>query len=365
MGFVNVRFFKHAIDLVSGKFSAKEKDGEISHFKALTTALSATVGLGNIAGVAVAISVGGPGATFWMIVMGILGMSTKFTECTLGVMYREKRADGRIMGGPMEYLKKGFKGYGLSAYGRFFCLLFFALCVLEALSVEEPLFQVNQSLTAVGLSIPVLADYSWVYGLIMVLLVGMVIIGGIKRIAVVASRVVPFMCGTYVLMACYILVSFYDKIPGAFLIILQGAFTPESAYGGFLGVLIVGMKRAVFSNEAGLGSAAIAHSAAKVSHPVEEGTVALLEPFIDTVVICTMTALVIIITGAYNNPEYMEFISQQKGAALTSSAMSEAVAWFPYVLSLAVFLFAFSTIISWSYYGRKVFFPLYLETENP
>ncbi len=354
MRFINIRFFKHAIDLVLGKYSAKEKPGEISHFKALTTALSATVGLGNIAGVAVAISVGGPGATFWMIVMGILSMSTKFTECTLGVMYREKRKDGRLMGGPMEYLKKGLKDIGFPRTGAFLSIAFCLMCIGGSFGGGTA-FQVNQSLTAISLSVPFLADYNWVYGLIMVLLVGVVIIGGIKRIALVASRVVPFMCGTYVLMACYILLVSYHKIPEAFLTILQGAFTPESAYGGFLGVLVVGMKRAVFSNEAGLGSAAIAHSVAKVNHPVEEGAVALLEPFIDTVLVCTITALVIVITGAYENPEYVELVKQQKGAALTSSAMSEVVSWFPYILSLAVFLFAFSTIISWSYYGERCF----------
>ena len=354
MGFVNVRYFKHAIDLVSGKYNTSEKAGEISHFKALTTALSATVGLGNIAGVAVAISVGGPGATFWMIVMGLLGMSTKFTECTLGVMYREKRSDGRLMGGPMEYLKRGLTDMNWPRLGRFLSVAFCLMCIGGSFGGGAA-FQVNQSLTAVGMSVPFLANHNWVYGLIMVVLVGIVIIGGIKRIALVASRVVPFMCTTYVLMACYILIVFYEKIPMAFSTILQGAFTPESAYGGFIGVLVVGIQRAAFSNEAGLGSAAIAHSVARVNHPVEEGTVALLEPFIDTVVVCTMTALVIVITGAYNNPEYLELISQQKGAALTSSAMGDVVSWFPYILSLAVFLFAFSTIISWSYYGERCF----------
>lgn len=354
MGFVNVRFFKHAIDLVLGKCDVAEKSGEISHFKALTTALSATVGLGNIAGVAVAISVGGPGATFWMIVMGLLGMSTKFTECTLGVMYREKRDDGRLMGGPMEYLKKGVTDIGFPRFGYVLSVAFCLMCIGGSFGGGAA-FQVNQSLTALSMSVPFFENYKWVYGLIMVLLVGAVIIGGIKRIALVASRVVPFMCVTYVLMACYILIIFYDRIPAALLTILQGAFTPESAYGGFLGVLIVGIRRAAFSNEAGLGSAAIAHSVAKVNHPVEEGTVALLEPFVDTVVVCTMTALVIIITGAYNNPEYMDLVTQQKGAALTSSAMSGVVSWFPYLLSLAVFLFAFSTIISWSYYGERCF----------
>ena len=352
MGFINIRFFRHAIDIVRGKYSASSKRGEISHFKALTTALSATVGLGNIAGVAVAISVGGPGATFWMIIMGLLGMSTKFTECTLGVMYREKRHDGRLMGGPMEYLKKGLADIGLPKTGYFLSIVFCIMCIGGSFGGGAA-FQVNQSLNAISHSVPFLSNYHWLYGLIMVFLVGIVIIGGIKRIALVASRIVPFMCVTYVLMACYVLLMFYDSIPAAFLIILKGAFSPEAAYGGFIGVMVVGIKRAVFSNEAGLGSAAIAHSIAMVNHPVEEGTVALLEPFIDTVLICTMTALVIVITGAYT--EYTDLVIQQKGAALTARAMSEAVSWFPYVLSLAVFLFAFSTIISWSYYGERCF----------
>ena len=354
MGFVNVRFFKHALDLVFGKHSAKGKSGEISHFKALTTALSATVGLGNIAGVAVAISTGGPGATFWMIVMGFFGMSAKFTECTLALMYREKRSDGRIMGGPMEYLQRGLKELGFARIGWVLSILFCIMCIGGSFGGGAA-FQVNQSLKAISISIPALADYNWVYGLVLVTLVGLVIIGGIKRIALVASRIVPFMCLIYVLMACYILVVFADKIPQAFVTILQGAFNPASAYGGLLGVMVTGMQRAVFSNEAGLGSAAIAHSAAQVNHPVEEGTVALLGPFIDTVVICTMTALVIVITGAYSNPEYIDLVNQKEGAALTAKAMSEAVSWFPYVLSVAVFLFAFSTIISWSYYGERCF----------
>ena len=352
MKFVNIRLFTHAIALLMSK--PKEKQGEISHFKALTTALSATVGLGNIAGVALAISIGGPGATFWMIVMGLLGMSTKFTECTLAVMYREKRQDGRLMGGPMEYLKAGLKDKGFPRVGKWLSIVFCFMCIGASFGGGAA-FQVNQSLTAISQTWPALSEVQWLYGLFMVLLVGTVIIGGLKRIALVASRIVPFMCSAYVLMALYILFVFYDQIPSAFMTILQGAFTPESAYGGFLGVLVLGMQRAVFSNEAGLGSAAIAHSAAQVNHPIEEGTVALLEPFIDTVLICTMTALVIVITGAYNHPEYASLISQNKGAALTSSAMGAVVSWFPYVLSVAVFLFAFSTIISWSYYGERCF----------
>ena len=355
MNFVNVHFFKHAIQIVSGKFDkGKNKVGEISHFKALTTALSATVGLGNIAGVAIAISIGGPGATFWMIVAGLFGMTTKFTECTLAVMYRERRPDGQLMGGPMEYLQKGFAKRGFKKFGKTLAIIFSIMCIGGSFGGGAA-FQVNQSLNAISISIPFLSDYNWIYGLFMAALVATVIIGGIKRIGTVTGKIVPFMCGIYVLISLYILISLSDRIPAAFSAIISGAFTPSAAYGGFLGVLVIGIKRAFFSNEAGLGSAPIAHSAAKVNHPVEEGFVALLGPFIDTVLICTLTALVIIITGVYANPEYAELVTQQKGAALTSVAMGSVVSWFPYVLSFSVFLFAFSTIISWSYYGERCF----------
>lgn len=352
MDFVNVRLFKHAIDVVRGKYDTKTKEGEISHFKALATALSATVGLGNIAGVAVAISVGGPGATLWMIVAGLLGMSTKFTECTLGVMFREKRSDGHFMGGPMEYLKKGLAEEGWPVLGRTLSVLFCFGCLCGSFGGGTA-FQVNQSLNAITLIVPSLENYKWIYGLIVAVLVGLVIIGGLKRIANVTGRIVPLMCSIYVLTALFILALHYSEIPAAFYKILVGAFSPSAAYGGFLGVLVTGINRAAFSNEAGLGSSPIAHAGAKVSHPAEEGVVALLEPFIDTVLICTMTALVIIITGAYENPAYIDLVKSQKGAALTSAAMAEVITWFPYVLAASVFLFAFSTIISWSYYGER------------
>ena len=355
MRFVNIYFFKRAVQTVFGKFDkGVEKEGEISHFKALTTALSATVGLGNIAGVAIAISVGGPGATFWMIIAGLFGMTTKFTECTLGIIYREKRPNGQLMGGPMEYLQKGFSKRGLVKTGKFLAIMFSIMCIGGSFGGGIA-FQVNQSLNAIAISVPFLSDYNWVYGVFVLILVSIVIIGGIKRIGTVAEKIVPFMCGIYLLIALYVLFYHFKQIPQAFLSILSGAFMPSAAYGGFLGVLVTGMKRAFFSNEAGLGSAPIAHSAAKVDHPIEEGLVALIGPFVDTVVICTLTALVIIITGVYNQPEYAELVIQQKGAALTSEAIGSVVSWFPYVLSLSVFLFAFSTIISWSYYGERCF----------
>jgi AGCS family alanine or glycine:cation symporter len=350
--FVNIRLFAHAINLIRGKYDSKEQVGEVTHFQALTTALSATVGLGNIAGVAIAISTGGPGATFWMILVGFLGMSSKFTECTLGQKYRKIRKDGRIMGGAMHYLSEGLKEKNLAGLGGFLAGLFCLLCIGGSFGGGNA-FQVVQSLDLIKTVIPALEDYSWTYGILMSVLVGLVIVGGIKSISRVASVVVPFMCGIYLIACAFILLTHVYAIPAAIGLILEQAFSPDAAFGGFLGVLIIGIKRAVFSNEAGIGSAAIAHSAAKTSDPVEEGVVALLEPFIDTIVVCTMTALVIIITGAYLDPLNADFIKNNQGGALTSSAMGSVIPWFPYILSIAVFLFAFSTMISWSYYGER------------
>ena len=352
MGFINFRGFGHAIEVVRGKYSNPNDEGEVTHFQALTAALSATVGLGNIAGVAIAVSIGGPGATFWMIIAGLLGMSSKFAECTLGQMYRETRPDGRIMGGAMFYLSKGLAEKGMGGFGKVLAVMFAILCIGGSIGGGNS-FQVNQSLNALQENVPFLSTYPWVYGLIMTVLVGIVIIGGIKRIANVTDKIVPFMCGLYVLGALVIIFSNLTLVPAALAAIFTQAFNPDAAYGGFIGALVVGFQRAAFSNEAGAGSAAIAHSAAKTEHPVREGIVALLEPFIDTVVVCTMTALVIVITGAYNNPAYADLIANSKGAALTSRAMGEHLRWFPYVLSVAVFLFAYSTMISWSYYGER------------
>lgn len=352
MGFINLRGFRHAIDVTRGKYTKPTEKGEVSHFQALTTALSATVGLGNIAGVAIAVSIGGPGATFWMIVAGFLGMSTKFTECTLGQMYREVRPDGHIMGGAMHYLSKGLAEKNWPRLGMFLAFVFSILCIGGSLGGGNS-FQVSQSMNAMQETIPFLGIYPWVYGLFMTFLVGIVIIGGLRRIAHVTEKIVPFMCGVYVLGALVIILDNAADIPAAFGAIFTQAFAPEAAYGGFVGALVVGFQRAAFSNEAGAGSAAIAHSAAKTEEPVREGIVALLEPFIDTVVICTMTALVIVVTGAYNNPDYQTLIDGRAGAALTSRAMGEHLTFFPYVLSLAVFLFAYSTMISWSYYGER------------
>lgn len=352
MGFINVRAFRHAIDVTRGKYTDPNAPGEVSHFSALATALSATVGLGNIAGVAIAISLGGPGATFWMIMAGLIGMTAKFTECTLGQMYRETRPDGHVLGGGMQYLSKGFAERGWSGTGKVLAVMFAILCVGGSLGGGNA-FQVNQSMNAMQETVPFLTQVPWVYGLVMTFLVGIVIVGGIKRIAKVADKIAPSMVLVYVVAALFVIISNYADIPAAFASIFTQAFNPDAIYGGFIGTLVVGFQRAAFSNEAGAGSAAIAHSAAKTDYPVREGIVALLEPFIDTVVVCTMTALVIVVSGAYNNPEYASLVTSRAGAALTSRAFGENISWFPYVLSAAVFLFAYSTMISWSYYGER------------
>ena len=352
MGFINLRAFRHAIDCVRGRYDNVNDRGEVSHFQALATALSATVGLGNIAGVAIAISIGGPGATFWMIVAGFLGMTSKFTECTLGQMYRVIRPDGHVMGGAMEYLQRGLAEIGWAKLGKILAILFCMMCIGGSLGAGNA-FQVSQSLTAVQQTIPMLLDHAWIYGVIMAFMVGIVIIGGIQRIAHVTQAIVPFMCGIYVLACLWIILTNSAVLPEAFSRIVFEAFSPQAGLGGAIGVLIVGFQRAAFSNEAGIGSAAIAHSAARTEYPVREGIVALLEPFIDTIVVCTMTALVIVITGVYNSPETAHLVESNQGAALTSVAFGSVISWFPLILSMSVVLFAYSTMISWSYYGER------------
>ncbi len=359
MSLINIRGFRHAIRLVRGIYDDPHDAGDVSHFQALSAALSATVGLGNIAGVALAIAAGGPGATFWMIIIGLIGMSSKFTECTLGQMYRKTDEAGQISGGPMHYLKDGLTEMGLRPLGIFLAFVFSILCIGGSIGGGNT-FQVVQSLGAISedplFSFLKADQYPWIYGLVMVVLVGLVIIGGIKSIGRWAARIVPVMCGIYVLFALFIIVNNSAAVPAAMTMIFTEAFNPDAVYGGFLGVLVIGITRAVFSNEAGTGSAAIAHSAAKTDIPVREGIVALLEPFIDTVVVCTMTALVIIVTGAYNNPETEAIRAIGNGAALTSYAFQTGgYEWFKYVLYVAMFLFAFSTCISWSYYGERCF----------
>ena len=345
MNFINVRAFKHAIDLVRGKYDDPKDEGEVSHFQALATALSATVGLGNIAGVAVAITVGGPGATFWMIVAGLLGMSSKFVECTLGVKYRVVNENGEVSGGPMYYLKNGLVKYGYGNIGKVLAVLFAILCIGGSFGGGN-MFQANQAYAQLSGQFPMLSGNGPMFGFLLATLVGTVIIGGIKSIARVTEKIVPFMAVLYVAAALVILAVNFSEIGNAFAMIFKGAFAPSAAFGGFIGVIIQGFRRAAFSNEAGVGSASIAHSATKTNEPVSEGIVSLLEPFIDTVVICTMTALVIIVTG-------MSGVQGVEGAQLTSQAFESVISWFPYVLVIAIFLFAFSTMISWSYYGLK------------
>ena len=347
-GFVQIRKFGHAISLVKGDYSNPNDAGEVSHFQALATALSGTVGLGNIAGVAVAVSLGGPGATFWMILAGLMGMASKFTECTLGVKFRNEYPDGRVSGGPMYYLSKGLALKGKAGLGRVLAVIF-AICCIGGSVGGGNMFQSNQAFKQVvnvtGGDASYLADKGWLFGLVMAIIVGAVIIGGIKSIAAVTEKIVPFMAVLYLLAGLIIIGANYDKIGWAFGQIVDGAFTAPGVAGGVVGALIQGFKRAAFSNEAGIGSAAIAHSAVKTKEPITEGYVSLLEPFIDTVVICTMTALVITISG--------QLSSGLTGVELTSAAFSTAFSWFPYVLAVAVLLFAFSTMISWSYYGLK------------
>ncbi len=366
MRFVNVCMFGHAIAVVRGKYDDPDCKGEVTHFQALASALSATVGLGNIAGVAIAVSLGGPGATFWMITAGFLGMTLKFTECTLGQSYRKIDAEGRVSGGPMHYLKDGLSKRGLAWLGVPLSLIFTIFCIGGSLAGGNA-FQVNQSLGVLGDQIPYFKDHGYIYGLVMAVLVGIVIIGGIKRIAQTAEKIVPAMCSIYVLACLTILVVQFADVPQAFGSIIDGAFSGEAIYGGAIGALVMGFRRAAFSNEAGVGSAAIAHSAARTPYAVREGIVALLEPFIDTIVVCTMTALVIIITGAYNAEATAELVAGNKGAALTNAAFQTIpflAGWFPWVLMTAVVLFAFSTMISWSYYGERCWTQLFGQSSS-
>lgn len=346
--FINLRGFKHAIDIVRGKFDKEHHHGEISHFQALATATASTVGLGNIAGVAVAITLGGPGATFWLIIAGFLGMTTKFTECTLGVKYRRIDKNGVVSGGPMYYLKYGLEQLGWKKLGVFLSVVFAVFATIGAFGIGN-MFQSNQMVAQTVLTFPSLDGYQLWLGIFIALFVGIVIIGGIKGIAKVNDKLFPIMALLYILSALVVITVNYKNIDDAFVAIFKGAFTPDATYGGFIGVMIMGFRRAAFSNEAGIGSAAIAHSAVKTQKPVTEGFVSLLEPFIDTVVICTITALVIITTGMYADTSGMA------GTEITSAAFATVAPWFPYLLLPSIILFAYTTIISWSYYGVKSF----------
>ncbi len=361
--FLNFRGFAHAIRLVRGDYSDDSDPGEVTHFQALATAVSGTVGIGNIGGVAVAISVGGPGATFWMIIAGLLGMSTKFIECTLGTMYRHINDDGSVSGGPMYYLEEGFTARRMPGVGKFIGR-FYALGIVIGCMGIGNMFQSNQAFVQFvnvtgGNGGSWFADKGWLFGAFLALLVGAVIIGGIKSIARVTSKVVPFMAILYCSSALIIIGMNYEGIPYAIDAIISGAFRPEGMSGGAIGVMIIGFQRAVFSNEAGIGSAPIAHSAVQTREPVTEGYVSLLEPFIDTVVICTLTALVIV-TTFYYEPAFNVGLG---GIEMTSAAFERNISWSPYLIAIAGILFAFSTMIAWAYYGLKGW--TYLVGESP
>ena len=345
--FINVRGFKHSIEIIRGKYDNPKDTGQISHFQALTSALSATIGLGNIAGVAVAVSLGGPGAVFWMVFIAFFSMSAKFVSCTLGQLYRKVNSDGSVSGGPMYYLDYGLKEKGFGTLGKFLAVLY-AIFIIGGAFGGGNMFQANQSYELFGklLGIP-----AYLYGFMLAILVGFVIIGGIKRIGETTEKIVPFMVVLYVGASLFIILTNIDKLPGVISSILSQAFSPDSVYGGFVGALVTGIKRGVFSNEGGVGSASIAHSAAKTDEPVREGIVAMIGPFIDTIVVCFMTASVILITAELN-PLYVVG-GGINGAELTSAAFESAISWFPYILSVVVFLFSFSTMISWYYYGDK------------
>lgn len=359
-GFVQVRKFRLALDVVRGKYDDKNSAGEVNHFQALTAAVSGTVGLGNIAGVAVAVSIGGAGATFWMIVCGLLGMATKFVEVTLGVKYREVHADGTVSGGPMHYLPKGLAerfGKNGKTLGKVLAVLASIMILFFGLFGGN-LFQVNQSYAqlvsvtggesgAMGSS-----GGALFFGVLVAALVGIVLLGGIRSIASVTSRLVPAMAGIYVVACLVVILVNVTAVPAAIGTIIEGAFNPEGVAGGVLGALIIGFQRAAFSNEAGIGSAPIAHSAVKTKHPASEGLVALLEPFIDTVIICTMTALTIVIANPASWGEARDGESIG-GVTITSDAFETVLPWFPYILTVAVMLFAVSTVLTWGYYGLK------------
>ena len=345
---INVRGFKHSIAIIRGKYDNPEDTGEISHFRALTSAVS--VGLGNIAGVAIAIQLGGPGAVFWMLITAMFGMAAKFSSCTLSQMYRQTNVDGSISGGPMYYIDIGLKqiGGGWAPLGKVLAIIYALMAMGGALGVGN-MFQVNQTAEAFRSTFRLSESANWVIGTVVAILVGLVIIGGVRRISAARSRIVPAMCGLYVCVSVLIIVMNITRIPETIGLIFRLAFTGNAFYGGFVGVLVWGIRRASFSTEAGLGSAAIAHAAAKTEEPVREGLVAMVGPFINTTMLCLMTAMVVIITGAWNDPS----LSQSDGVTLTTKAFESAIGWFPLILTISIGLFAYSTMISWGYYGER------------
>ena len=338
--FPSIRYFGLALKIVRGQYTRADEPGDLTHFQALSAALSGTVGVGNIAGVAVAISIGGPGAMFWMMLAGILGMATKMVECTLGVAYRQVNADGTISGGPMHYIHKGLTERGFTRLGPVLATLF----SIFGIGASITLFQVNQAFTqfseATGF------QDGLAFGIVIACAVGLVIIAGVRAIGVVAQALVPLMAFVYLAAGFIILCLHVEQVPAAFVSIVVGAFAPEGVAGGVIGTMIIGLQRAVYSNEAGIGSASIAHSAVKTREPSSEGLVALLEPFIDTIVVSTMTALIVIVTGAYK-------IQGLSGIEITSAAYASVFPWFPNVLAVAVILFVYTTMLTWSYYSVK------------
>ncbi len=364
--------FRTSVDLVRGKYSRHSDPGEITHFQALSSAVSGTVGLGNIAGVGVAVTIGGPGATFWMIVAGLLGMCTKFVECTLGVKYREIHEDGTVTGGPFKYLPVAFERFG--ALPSRILTIIFAVALFLFGAVGGNMFQANQTF-AQAQEVTGGADgflggsgSALIFGIVLAVLVGAVILGGISSIAKVTSKLVPLMAGIYLVACALVILGNFSNIPNAVGQIITGAFNPNGIAGGAIGVLIVGFQRAAFSNEAGVGSAPIAHAAVKTKHPVSEGFVALLEPFIDTVIVCTMTALTIVIadTTFYNDAQagVLNGEPTPDGVVVTSRAFETFLPQFPVILAIAVSLFAFSTLITWSYYTMKCWTTLFGRTKT-
>jgi AGCS family alanine or glycine:cation symporter len=351
-GFINIRGFPHAIRLLRGDYADPNHTGEVSHFQALATAVSGTVGIGNIGGVAIVISLGGPGATFWLMLAGFLGMSTKLAECIAGVKYRRENPDGTISGGPMYYLEQSLRDRGWAPLAKPMGTFYALAIVIGCLGIGN-MFQSNQAFEQfvyiTGAQSSPFADMGWLFGLCIAAVVGFVIIGGLRSIARVTSKLVPFMAAAYILLAVIIIGLNAERLPWAIGAIFSEAFNPQAMSGGFIGVMILGFQRAVFSNEAGIGSAAIAHSAVRTNEPATEGYVALLEPFIDTVVICTLTALVILTT--IYHPDLAGAGIQ--GVELTSRAFASTLPWSTVPLSIIAVLFAFSTMISWSYYGLK------------
>ncbi|MFP6663457.1 MAG: alanine/glycine:cation symporter family protein [Deltaproteobacteria bacterium] len=352
LGFISIRGFPHALRLVRGDYLDPNAPGEVTPFQALSTAISGTVGVGNIAHVAICISVGGPGAAFWLVVAGFLGMSSKFAECTLGVKYRVQNPDGSVSGGPMFYLDRGLKERGLPRLGKAMAW-YYAVCIIIGSLGIGCMFQSNQAYVQLanvtgGAEGP-LGDKGWLVGIILAAIVFSVIVGGIKSIAKVAEKIVPFMALTYIGTGLFVIFANIDKVPMALQMMVTGAFSPEGVAGGMLGVMALGFKRAAFSNEAGIGSASIAHAAVRTNHPATEGFVSLLEPFIDTIIVCSITSLVI--TCTVYDPSFE--LGSITGVELTSAAFASVIPWFPYVLALVVFLFAFSTMVAWSYYGLE------------